>query len=123
MNTTEKIGSITQTIIKMLNLTLNPDTPIFIGENNIKHMQTSHPEDYVKYFPYIKTILLFPDYVIPHPKDGSIQYIKELDQHVLVAIRVSHGGIFFARSLYTMSNEKIKRFETKGLFKKYKIKK
>ena len=54
---TVQVGTITQDIINILGITyIKPDTPILLGDTNIKHMQTSHPADYQKYGSHIARV-------------------------------------------------------------------
>jgi hypothetical protein len=121
----KKIGVIDDVVVTVLNLSLDPGTPIYISETNIEHMKDEHPEDYEKYGDKIGDILSQPDLVCEHPKNGSIQYIKvfideETQEKVLVAVRSSASGILYARSLFVMSEGKIKAYEKRGAFKEYK---
>jgi hypothetical protein len=115
------IGYIDQSVINLLGLQIISGTPILVGPSNIEHMKKNHPEDFEKYFSELTNILSSPDHVIPNPKDGSLQYIKKLDEFILVAVRVSGGGKFFSKSLYKMGHDKIERFNKNGLFEKYKL--
>lgn len=95
--------------------------PIFLGETNIAHMQTSHPEDYEKYGEDVARIISEPDYVCTNRKDDSIEYVKEFllhGEYVKVAVRVSAGGRFFARSLYTLDHQRTFGLYCKRNFKK-----
>lgn len=112
------IGQIDQSVIDLLGLPVSEGSPIIIGPLNEKHMIDEHPENYIKYFGEIGNILEKPDYVIPH-KDGSLQYVKVFDEHVLVAVRLSSKGVYFARSLYVMSPEKVNRWGY--LFERYSL--
>ncbi|MGE8082107.1 PBECR2 nuclease fold domain-containing protein [Peribacillus loiseleuriae] len=121
----EKIGEVNDIVINILNLSLNPNTPIFIGETNIEHMKDEHPEDFEKYGDKIAEILQSPDYVAKHPRKDSIEYIKvfydeEKDDHVLVAVRATTNGIIFARTLFIMGDEKVTKYTKKGAFNTYK---
>lgn len=121
----EKIGEIKEVVITVLNLSLNPDTPIFVGETNIEHMKSEHPEDFEKYGGKLAEILENPDYVAKHPKKDSIEYIKvfydeEKDDHVLVAVRASKTGIYYARTLFVMGTEKVEKYTNKGALKEIK---
>ena len=63
-----------------------------LGESNIGHMTTRHPEDFSLYGEYIPDILREPDYVAQNKKDQSIEYVGEVElDHlfVKVAVRVS----------------------------------
>lgn len=121
----EKVGEIDEVVIKILNLSIGPNAPIFVGEQNIQHMIDKHPEDFSKYGGKIAEILENPDFVAKHPKKDSIEYIKvyfdeEKDERVLVAVRATTRGIHFARTLFVMSDEKVKKYKEKGAFHEYK---
>lgn len=45
----KQIGIINNKVIRLLNLDYDDELPIYIGEDNIKHMQKEHSEDYNKY--------------------------------------------------------------------------
>jgi hypothetical protein len=113
------IGQINQRVIDLLGLSVLPGTPIFLGETNIEHMKKEHPKDFCKYFPYIKNVLSSPDYVALHPTNGSIQYIKIFDRHVVVAVRVSGKGSFFARTIFEMNPGKVEQYRKRNALKKY----
>lgn len=117
----EQVGKLTERVIKLLGLNIPIDTPIFLGESNIKHMQSSHPEDYAKYGANISEILTCPDYCGINPKDGSIEFVKEYEidgEFVKVAVRVSNGGNMYARSLYVLNYNRTQNFISKGTLKK-----
>jgi hypothetical protein len=121
----EQVGKIDEIVINTLNLSVEKDTPIFIGEQNIQHIIEQHPEDYEKYGGKIADILKNPDYIAKHPRKDSIEYIKvyydeEKGNRVLVAVRATTRGIQFARTLFVMSDEKVKKYEEKGAFHEYK---
>lgn len=122
---TKKVGEINEIVISLLNLSLKPSTPIFIGQTNIDHIIKEHPEDFAKYGDKLNEILSDPDYVAKHPKKESVEYIKvyfdeEKEERVLVAVRATNNGIFYARSLFIMAEEKVKKYEEKKAFHKYK---
>lgn len=72
-----KIGVLDKRVIDLLSLNGIPNSPILIGDDNIKHMLAKHPEDYNKYNRYINDILNHPDYIRKNPKDDSIEYVKD----------------------------------------------
>ncbi len=50
-----------------------------------------------------------PTYVAFNPNQESIEYIKEFidnKEHVLVAVRVTTSGVWFARTLFIMTERK-----------------
>lgn len=112
--TAKIIGYLNEEHIKLLGLSFEP-SPILLGLSNEQHMQNEHPADYQKYFERISDIIRNPDYIGKHPSNGSIKYIKTIDEHILVAVRISAGGKLFARSIYAISAEKLEHYIRSGL--------
>ena len=118
----KQVGKLSQRVIELLGLTLSEGRSILLGESNIAHMVSRHPEDYALYREYIPLILSMPDYVALNTKDESIEYVKEVqmdDIYVKVAVRVSARGQLFARSVYRLNTNRAKNFIEKGTLKKY----
>ena len=118
----KQVGKLSQRVIELLGLTLSEGHSILLGESNIAHMVSRHPEDYALYGEYIPLILSMPDYVALNTKDESIEYVKEVqmdDVYVKVAVRVSERGQLFARSVYRLNTNRAKNFIEKGTLKKY----
>ena len=118
----KQVGKLSQRVIELLGLTLSEGRSILLGESNIAHMVSRHPEDYALYGDYIPLILSMPDYVALNTKDESIEYVKEVqmdDVYVKVAVRVSARGQLFARSVYRLNTNRAKNFIKKGTLKKY----
>ena len=118
----KQAGKLSQRVIELLGLTLSEGRSILLGESNIAHMVSRHPEDYALYGEYIPLILSMPDYVALNTKDESIEYVKEVqmdDVYVKVAVRVSARGQLFARSVYRLNTNRAKNFIEKGTLKKY----
>ena len=116
---TRQVGIIDKKTIDLLGLSLPAGTPILLGESNINHMKESHPNDYEKYFPCLEDILAAPDYVNLNPKDHSIKYIKTIDEHVVVGVRVSTKGKVFARTIFTFEDWKFKQYADGGYLKEH----
>jgi len=119
---TRKVGEINQRVIDLLDLDVEAGTPIFTGKSNIIHMQKNHAQDYKAYRKYIPTIIESPDYVGINPKDDSIEYVKifQIDGNfVKVAVRVSDGGSFYARTIYARELDKLEKFIESGNMIKY----
>lgn len=124
----KKVGKIDEHVISILNLSIKPDTPIFLGETNVRHMIQKHPEDYAKYGDKIEEILNNPDYVAKHPRKDSIEYIKKYydyrkQDYVLVAVRASASGNYYVRTIFVMNPIKVKKYKEKGALKEYPGKK
>ena len=89
---------------------------------NFGHMVSRHPADFALYGEYIPLILAAPDYVALNAKDGSIEYVKEVQVNsvfVKVAVRVSARGQLFARSVYRLNTNRVLNFIEKGTLKQY----
>lgn len=115
----QEVGSLRKEIIDMLGLELE-ERKVLISAGNIKHMKKEHPKDYEKYGQLIPKIIAYPDYVGIHPKNGSIQYIKEVSNGILIAVRASSSGVLFVRSLYELSEGKLELYIKSGTIKKAK---
>lgn len=105
-----QIGKLNKRVIDLLGLDYKEGQPIIIGDSNIAHMQRQHPNDYNKYGKNISNIINHPTYVAKNPNQGSIEYIKQYkvnNEYVLVAVRISGKGNFFAKTLFTMTQRKI----------------
>ena len=117
-----EIGKITFKIIKILKLPYIDEKPIFIGDSNINHMKQKHLEDFIKYGEEIKNIIKNPTYLARNEKKNSIEFIKkykEQNDFVLVVARLTTNDIYFVRTMYIMSNEKVEKYLKHNYFYKY----
>ena len=126
-NTENKIiGRLTKSIIDEFKLNFKEGQPIYIGESNLNHMESEHPEDFKIYGDRIEEIINNPDYIAKHPskKNSAIEYIKvyknENNDHVLVAVRATGSGTLFARTLFVMDKEKVDKYKNKNALIPYK---
>jgi len=118
-----KIGELNARVISLLKLNLDECT-IYIGDDNIEHMKSEHPKDYIKYGKNIKEILENPTYVSKHitKDDNSIHYIrvfKESNDYVKVIVRPTQKGKLFVRSVFVISEQNIYHYWLKNAFKTY----
>ncbi|MCI8569762.1 MAG: transposase [Bacilli bacterium] len=116
-----KVGIVAENIKKLLGLPSMEDDNIYMGATNIAHMESSHPSDYAKYKDQIQNILAYPDYVGQNPNDNSIEYVKNFiigNEYVKVAVRLSSGRKYYARSIYVLNRRRVENFIKKGTLKK-----
>lgn len=116
-----KVGSVSENVKKLLGLSSIGDDNIYMSATNISHMESSHPSDYAKYKDQIQNILAYPDYVGQNPNDHSIEYVKNFiigNEYVKVAVRLSSGNKYYARSLYVLNKRRVENFIKKGTLKK-----
>lgn len=118
----KQVGILCQRVIDLLGLSMTEGQSILLGESNVAHMVSRHPADFALYGEYIPLILAAPDYVALNAKDGSIEYVKEVQVNsvfVKVAVRVSARGQLFARSVYRLNTNRVLNFIEKGTLKQY----
>ncbi len=116
----QKIGIVSDKIQKTIKIQSLEDNSIYLGDTNIEHMKSSHPEDYQKYGSELENILNNPDYIGLNPKDNSLEYVKEFNidnEYVKVAVRVSSSSKYYARSMYILNNNRVNDFIRKGTLK------
>ena len=115
------VGCVSDKIKQILSLPSTGDDNIYLGESNLEHMKNSHPEDFAKYGTELFRILSFPDYVGQNPRDNSLEFVKEFiadGEFVKVAVRLSAGECYYARSLYVLNRRSAENYIAKGTLKK-----
>ena len=114
----QQVGTFSSKVLSLFpSLPIVVDTPIYLSNTNITHMQQAHPEAYQKYGADIETILAYPDYIGINKKDSSVEFVREYQidhEFVKVAVRVSTNGVYYARSLYILNNNRVQNFIKKG---------
>lgn len=107
-----KIGELNQTVIDALGLDLKPQSiniwSTRIQEHCEKHKEEySSPNSYNQAVKLIPKILEEPDYIGLH-KNGNLQYVKRLDDISLIGIQIVRGGGLLFRTIYPISEIKLK---------------
>jgi hypothetical protein len=110
----ECVGKITQEVRDILTLNYDVGTLIYIGDSNYKHMMDSHSDDYRRHGKHIVKILEKPDYVRLSQKDGSIGYVKVINEFVQVVVRVAGDGLLYVRSLYVIHPRRVRNMVESG---------
>jgi len=113
-----KIGVVEQKVINLLSLNFVAGAPICISDQNIDHMKLQHPVDYGMYGEDIGLILAEPDF-IGLKSDGSLEYIKEIDQYVKVAVRGTKRGWWYARTLFHVSDADVALWVKRNRLKEF----
>lgn len=109
-----KIGRLTHELISLLNLN-RKECDIILWEDRFKYIQKhvqhfKSIEEFEKHMSHIPYIIKNPDYIGKHPKDNSIQFIKRLDELMLVAIRIKDTGNLAFRSAYPLSEKQLEDY-------------
>lgn len=122
-----KIGELSQEVIDILNLDLNPQN-INIWSTRIEEHCEKHKDEYSSPSAYnqainsIPLIIEEPDYIGLH-KNGNIQYIKKLDDISLVGIQIIKGnGNLLFRTIFPITEDKLNYSIKNGKYIPYKKK-
>ena len=112
------VGYISETVNKMLSLGINPNTPIYLSDNNIVHIRECHSDAYIKYFDDLEEIIRDPDYIgIAGVSIESIEYVKRYEineEYVNVAVRASKGGTYYIRTMFIIEDGRLNDYIKKG---------
>ncbi|MGL5676619.1 MAG: PBECR2 nuclease fold domain-containing protein [Cellulosilyticaceae bacterium] len=105
------LGILTEEVIELLGLDMKP-TSICISDDKIDYTK-KHEHKFKSYEAYKKcveqtpTIIQEPDYIALHPNGNSIEYIKKIDEIMLVAVRVKKAGSLWVKSVFPISESKM----------------
>lgn len=106
-NEIQVVGKLRQEIINLLGITLVAGD-ILMYPGAIKHIQRKRPDDFKKYFQRIPDIISEPDYVGVHPTEpDSVEFIKVINNDVLVAVKLAPEGYLFLSSMYALTPLKV----------------
>lgn len=84
-------------------------------EHIAKHrMNFSNIYDFDDYVKRIPEIVNEPDYIGVRDKDNSLQFIKQYNDNILVAVRVNTKGNLSLRTLYPVSDGQISDYIKKN---------
>lgn len=71
----------------------------------IKHIKKRHPGILESFGHLIPEIIEFPDYVGQSPRHpNSVELIKVVSEHLLLAIKLDPSGYLFVSSFYELNN-------------------
>ncbi|QUI24844.1 hypothetical protein HZI73_22200 [Vallitalea pronyensis] len=116
------IGKLNEEIINLLNLTMD-ETDILIGKDKIKYtLKHKHKfrndEEYKKCIEFTPDIIANPDYVGVHPNGKSIEFIKTIDQTLVVAVRIKPKGILWVKTIFPITPDKLNVYKKSNTLKK-----
>ena len=119
-----KIGELSQEVIDILKLDLNPQN-INIWSTRLEEHCEKHKDEYSSPSAYnqaitsIPLIIEEPDYIGLH-KNGNIQYIKKLDDISLVGIQIIRGnGNLLFRTIFPITEDKLNYLIKNGKYIPY----
>jgi hypothetical protein len=105
------IGKLSKEIIALLKLNRS-ECNIILWEDRFKYIEKhiqdfESEEEFRKHISLIPDIIENPDYVGRHPKDNSMQYIKRINELMLVAVRIKDKGNLSFRSAYPITEAQL----------------
>ena len=113
------VGIIEKEIAMNFGISEYADKNIVLVQNRKKHMKKHVAEfsDFEKAYESIPEIIREADYVGLHPNGDSLQYIKKIDGHVLVAVSlgVEEGSV---RTMYSITENKLNNYLASGRLRK-----
>lgn len=110
-------------IKKKLNIETDIEN-IIVSKGLKAHILKSRHENILKYFSELENIVNNPDYIGVNPREKgiSLEYIKVLDDNVLLAIKLdTKRNYFYTASMYEVTDSKLKSMLKSGRIKKYNI--
>ena len=119
-----ELGELSKEVIVLLNLNTN-ESKILLSNDRIKHIK-NHQNDFLSYEEFklctesAADVIQNPDYVGMHPDGESIQYIKELSENMVVAVKINNKGVKWVKSIYPISDAKLEGYINSGRLKKVK---
>jgi hypothetical protein len=123
MKRIKQVGVITEFVINLLGLDVLPQ-PIFLGESNMTHILTDHPE--VCNLMGTEPIYIFIERIIENPEfvgfdNGTFEYVKDVRSYdfVKVPVRPAKSGIYFVRTMYFIGTDTIRKGVSKGTLKRF----
>jgi len=111
-------------IINYFNLGCSP-CDIVLWADRLKYTEKhksdfKSEEEYHKHIEEIPNIIGNPDYIGLHPSNNSIQYVKKINENMLIGIRLKPTGDLNFRSTYPISQEKLDSYLKAGTLVEYK---
>lgn len=109
------VGKLEQKVIDAPNLMDLTQTEIHMGRDRVKYIE-KHKNDFLSeeswrtHVEAIPDIIQNPDYVGIHPGGDGIEFIKQIDEICLVAVRIKMKGKLWVRSVYPLTKKRLDNF-------------
>ena len=107
------LGKITKKIVEQWNLWEHQNKKIVLYPDRKEHSKERHvqdfetEEDYYFVMDSLEEIIQSPDYVYYNKDTLGLEYYKNLNRNILVAVRISKGTKLKVGSVYPVSKTKI----------------
>lgn len=116
------IGKLTPDVISVLGLASDP-RDIVMWEDRYRYIQ-KHKDDFrseENFYSCVRKIpdvIANPDYVALHPSKRSIEYIKQIDELFIVAVRLKNTGDLAFRTAFPLTQKQLQDYINSGTAKK-----
>lgn len=120
-NFPQKIGILNNKTILLLGINRS-EADIFISADRLKHIEKHKYEfkdDFDLHVSLIPEIIENPDYVAIHPNGISIEYIKTINETVLIAVRLNQKDRLWLKTMFKLTPAKLQDYINSGTTKKY----
>lgn len=119
-----EIGILSQEIIDLLGIGINP-CKIVMWEDRFNYIHKhivdfKSAESFRSCIAKIPEIIANPDYVAKHPTKNSIEFIKRVDELMIIAVRIRPHGELALRTAFPLSEDQLKDYIQKGTAIKYR---
>lgn len=119
-----EVGTLNSKVISLLGLQTN-EKKIVIGKDKLKYVEKhkhkfKSEDEFVRHIESLPEIIDNPDYVGLHPNGDSIEYIKQIDKILLIAVRIRSQGNLWIKSVFPITKDKLETYKMSGSLKEYK---
>ncbi len=88
-----EVGTLNSKVISLLGLHSN-EMKIVIGKDKLKYIEKhkhkfKNEDEFIRHIESLPDIIENPDFVGFHPNGDSIEYIKQIDEILLIAVRIN----------------------------------
>ncbi len=108
------IGKLDKSIYKCVTEDIQSED-VIITENQIEHIKERHPNDYERYFRYVKEIIESPDYILEANKPDTAFILKHIadngkNYQLILRIKTSSDPKEYKNSVITFLKVEEKRY-------------
>lgn len=119
----QKIGVLNDKTINLLGLNRS-EADILMSADKLKYIEKHKSEfkehaDFNLHVSLIPEIIENPDYVAVHPSGESVEYIKTVNETVLVAVRLKQKDKLWFKTMFKLTPAKLQTYLDSGTAKKY----
>lgn len=119
-----EVGTLNSKVISLLGLHSN-EMKIVIGKDKLKYIEKhkhkfKNNDEYIRHIESLPDIIENPDFVGLHPSGDSIEYIKQIDEILLIAVRIRNQGKLWIKSVFPITKDKLETYKRAGSLREYK---